>query len=121
MVGSILAIALSSVSPVPTISVCEAVQELRDGRDLLRVEGELRHTVHFANYLEDPKCPGAIILIDIATADKSYLDRPRNQRQHRGMRVLLEGQLVTRSPRQGIAWIYRVKLVRVTRKAKDDA
>jgi hypothetical protein len=119
--GPLLIAALASPASVPVISVCEAVQELRDGRQVLRVEGELRNSIEFANYLKDPKCPEALILIDIPTADRSYIDRPGKRLSDRGSRVLLEGQLVTRSPRQGIGWMYRVKLIRVTRKAKPDA
>ena len=120
MLGHLLIVGLASSSSVPVLSVCEAMQKANDGRGLVRIEGELRHQVEIANYLTDPKCAG-LIVIDSVTADKSYHDRPGDKQSNRGLRVVLEGQLVHRGGKSSVALLYRAKLIRITRKARDGA
>jgi len=121
MIAQVLIAGMLSAPGQPVLSVCEATRKAMDGRGISRVEGELRHSVEIAAYLSDPTCPDSLIVLDLGTADRSYVDRPGDKHWNRGLRVILEGQLVSRPAKYSVGHLYRAKFVRITRRATDGA
>ena len=55
----------------------------------MRIEGELNNNIEISAYLTDQACPGSMVILDLDTADASYVKKLRGYQMNDGKKVIL--------------------------------